>query len=53
MGEFCAGLALLFPDKQWPLVDFFSGPFKVRGNLGMILYLEEIQMAAGLVFCFK
>lgn len=53
MGELCADLALLFPEKQWPLVDFISGPFKVRDNLGMILYLEETQMAAGLVFSLK
>lgn len=53
VGELCAGLALLLPVKQWPLVDFVSGPFKVRDSLGMILYLEETQMAAGLVFCLK
>lgn len=53
VGELCAGLALLLPDKQWPLGDFVSELFKVRDNLGMILYLEETQMAAGLVFCLK
>lgn len=53
VGELYAGLALLLPVKQWLLVDFVSGPFRVRDNLGMILYLEETQMAAGLVFCLK
>lgn len=53
VGESCAGLALFLPDKQWPLVGFVSGPFKVRDNLGMILCLEETQMAAGLGFRLK
>lgn len=44
VGELYASLVLLLPDKQWPLVDFASGPFKIRDNLGMILYLEETQM---------
>lgn len=53
VGELCAGLVLLLTDKWWPLVDFVSGPFKVRDNFGMILYLEETEIATGFVFCLK